>query len=91
MPADEISFTSAISAGDKGRQGEQALALLHKMRAHGMTVNVISFIFAAISACEKGRRWEQTMVQSHEMRDTSMLINVISFSAAISTGGTGFD
>jgi len=49
------SYSSAISACEKGQQWEQALNLLPEMRRSWLEPNVISYS-SAISACEKGRK-----------------------------------
>ena len=64
-----------------GRQWEQAVALLHKMRKAGIIANVINFI-TAVSACEKGAQWERALALLHKMRHSGMTANMMIFSAA---------
>jgi pentatricopeptide repeat domain-containing protein 1 len=58
LEPDNITYSSAISACEKGGQWQQALALLDQMPEKGVTANVIT-CNAAISACEKGGKWRQ--------------------------------
>ena len=55
-----------ISARDKGKQWEGALALLQEMVHQLLTPDVVSWN-AAISACEKGKQWEGALGLLHEM------------------------
>ena len=57
---DEISYSAAISACEKGKQWEEALRLLQQMTCRALTPNEISYN-AAISACEKGKQWEEAL------------------------------
>ena len=50
MIANMVSFSAAISACEKGEQGEKASTLRHKMRKTGRTAGVISD--TTISACD---------------------------------------
>ena len=65
MTAKMISFNTAISVCERGRQREQGMTLINKKHE---TADVISFS-AAISACEKERQLKQTMAQLHKMRE----------------------
>eukprot|EP00973_Karenia_brevis_P067869 9441937-Karenia_brevis.AAC.1 len=57
MASDVISFSSAITASEKGGQWEHVASLPDRMRAAAMASDVISFS-AAISACGNGGQWE---------------------------------
>ena len=51
-----ISYIAAISAGEKGKQWQQALGLLAVIQQSGVLPDVISYN-PAISACAKGQQW----------------------------------
>ena len=55
-----ISYSSTISACEKGGQWEKALHLFQEMKHNGIEPNIISYI-ATIGACEKGGQWEKAL------------------------------
>ena len=65
--AEEIIFTSAMSARETGDLCEEALFL--SMCVFGTTADVTSFN-STKSACERGGQWKQTLVRLHNMRET---------------------
>ena len=78
------TYTSAISACEKGRQCDLALELLVEMKGRSIEPNVISYN-AAISACGVGRRPERALELLAEMQESSTIQpDVISYNAAIS-------
>ena len=78
------TYTSAISACEKGRQCDLALELLAEMKGRAIEPNVISYN-AAISACGVGRRPERALELLTEMQESSTIQpDVISYNAAIS-------
>lgn len=52
-----VTYSSCISAMEKGGQWEKALSLLDEMSAEGIPPETIT-INAAISACEKASKWQ---------------------------------
>ena len=60
LTPNEISYSAAISACEKGKQWEEALRLLQQMTCRALTPNEISYS-AAISACEKSKQWEEAL------------------------------
>ncbi|CAK0882276.1 unnamed protein product, partial [Prorocentrum cordatum] len=77
------SYSAGISACEKGKQWERALALLSEMREAKLEPNVISYS-AGISTCEKGEQWQRALALLSEMREAKLEPNVISYSAGIS-------
>ncbi|CAK0882278.1 unnamed protein product, partial [Prorocentrum cordatum] len=77
------SYSAGISACEKGKQWERALALLSEMREAKLEPNVISYS-AGISTCEKGEQWQRALALLSEMREAKLEGNVISYSAGIS-------
>ena len=62
-----ITCNAAISACEKAKQSEQALALLGVMREKDLAPEVIT-CNAAISACEKAKPSEQALELLEAMR-----------------------
>ena len=58
MTLDVISFSPAISAGEKGGQWPRAWLLLEGIHKVGVTLDIISF-GAAVLACGKGGQWQR--------------------------------
>ena len=56
----EISYSTASSPCEKGKQWEEVLRLLQQMTCRALTPDEISYN-AAISACEKGKQWEEAL------------------------------
>ena len=54
IPANTITYNTAISVCEKGRQCQRTLHLMGNMQAEGIPADTITYS-AAISACEKGR------------------------------------
>ena len=66
------------------------MALRHKMRATGMTVDVVSFC-ASNLAWEKGEQWDRASVLFHKLCETGMTANVVvSFSSVIAACQEGW-
>ena len=90
---DVVSYSTAISACEKGKRWQEALQLLlemlQEMLHRSLTPNVVSHS-AAISACEKGKHWEEALCLLREVPHRSLTPDVISSSAAIEgCGGVG--
>eukprot|EP00438_Fugacium_kawagutii_P007728 Skav217316 [mRNA] locus=scaffold3163:245509:246881:+ [translate_table: standard] len=60
MQIDVITYSSCISACDKGAQWQSALQLLRMMPVRHLQVDAISHS-AVISACEKSSEWKQSL------------------------------
>ncbi|CAE8615408.1 unnamed protein product, partial [Polarella glacialis] len=67
----EISYSAAISACEKGGQWQLALSLLSSMPVMKAIPNEISYN-AAISACEKGGQWLGALTLLQQMRDARL-------------------
>ena len=93
MP-DEICYSAALGACEKGGEWALALSLLSSMPRMRATPNEISYN-AAISACEKGGQWALALGLLSSMPRMQVTPNEISYSAAISAcekvGDTGRD
>ena len=72
-----VSYNAGICACEKGRQWQQALALLSKMRETKLEPDVISYASGA-SACEKGDQWQRALALLSEMWEAKMEPDVIS-------------
>jgi pentatricopeptide repeat domain-containing protein 1 len=57
---DAVIYNAAVSACEKGAQGQQAFRLLAVMQPSGLVPDVIIYN-AAVNACEKGAQWQQVM------------------------------
>ena len=57
---DTITYGSAISACEKGVQGQQTLVLFDRMLGEGAQRSTITYN-AAISACEKNEEWQHAL------------------------------
>ena len=75
MSPDVITFSSAISACEKGRLRQEAQGLMVAIQRQALSPDIITFN-AAISACEKG--------SLPEMQRQALSPNVITYSAAMS-------
>ncbi|CAE7279211.1 MRL1 [Symbiodinium sp. CCMP2592] len=78
-PPDAVACSAVISACEKGRQWERALALLF---APKMRPNVPAFN-AAISACAEASRWPKALALFGSMEAELLQPDVISFNTAI--------
>ncbi|CAK0872582.1 unnamed protein product [Prorocentrum cordatum] len=74
-----FSYNAGISACEKGRLWQQALALLSEAREK--TVELDVSYSAGISACEKGQQWKRAMVLFGEMREAELEPTVILYIA----------
>ena len=81
---DMVGVNAAISACEKGRQWQVALALLSAMPSMRLIPDTVSFN-AAISACEKVGRWPVALGLLVAMTEARAWPDEISFSSAIST------
>jgi len=70
-----------ITACEKGRQYQHAIALLKSMRIQTIWPNTISHN-VTISACAHGKRWEQALQLLEDCKTWATLDN-FSYSAAI--------
>ena len=57
---DVVTWSTAITACEKGQQWEGAFALLQEMGHQLLTPDAVSWN-AAISACEMGKQWERAL------------------------------
>ena len=55
-----ITYSTLISACEKGKQPERALEVFQAMQEQGVMPDVITYN-ALISACEKGKRFDQCL------------------------------
>jgi pentatricopeptide repeat protein len=78
-----ITYSSAISACEKGGVWEVALDLLREMETKDIPPNTITYS-SAISACEKGGVWEVALDLLREMETKGIPPNTITYSSAIS-------
>ncbi|CAE8626802.1 unnamed protein product [Polarella glacialis] len=79
----EITYSAAISACEKGGQWQQALNLLSLMPEARVVPNEITYN-AAISACEKGGQWQLALNLLSLMPEAKVVPDEISYNAAIS-------
>eukprot|EP00933_Yihiella_yeosuensis_P059746 TRINITY_DN6135_c0_g1_i9.p1 TRINITY_DN6135_c0_g1~~TRINITY_DN6135_c0_g1_i9.p1 ORF type:complete len:145 (+),score=13.01 TRINITY_DN6135_c0_g1_i9:237-671(+) len=78
----EISYSAAISACEKGGQWQTALNLLSLMHQSRVVPNVISYS-AAIRACETGCQWQLALILLILNPLSKVLPDAISYDAAI--------
>ena len=83
-----ITYNAAVSAGEKGKQWQQALFLLTAVRSNDFSPNVIT-INAAISACEKCEKWQQALGLLAAAINADLRPNTTTYGAAISACGKG--
>ncbi|CAE8607128.1 unnamed protein product, partial [Polarella glacialis] len=81
VEADAFHYNAAISACEKARQWDLALALLGKMPSMRVTPDEISYN-AAISASSKGGQWQLVFRLLSSMPDMRLTPDKISYSAA---------
>ncbi|CAK0858315.1 unnamed protein product [Prorocentrum cordatum] len=67
-----ISYSAGISACEKGKQWQRALALLSEMWAAKLEPDVIFSYSAGISACEKGEEWQLALALLSEMWEAKL-------------------
>ena len=82
MDADVISYSSTISACEKGGQWQMAVHLFDSMRKAKVDADVISYN-ATISACEKGGQWQMAVHLFDSMRKAKVDADVISYNAVL--------
>ena len=63
-----ITYSAAISAGEKGWQMQQLLMLFESMRGERVQRNSVTYK-AAISVCENGGQWQQALELFEGMLD----------------------
>eukprot|EP00434_Breviolum_minutum_P022354 symbB.v1.2.019729.t1/scaffold1626.1/size108921/3 len=80
---DIVSYSSVISAAEKGGQWVIALLLLHDIYDRDLRPDVVVYS-SAISACEKGRQWEMALALLAQMDHLRILPNMISFNSCLS-------
>ncbi|CAK0847313.1 unnamed protein product [Prorocentrum cordatum] len=66
-----VSFNAGISACEKGKQWQRALALMSEMRETKLEPDAISYN-AGISACERCGHWRQALSLFGEMFESSL-------------------
>jgi pentatricopeptide repeat protein len=69
-----ITYSAAISACEKGSQGERVLELLSEMRAHGLVPDVITYN-TVFDACQKSSQWAHALELLSEMRKYGVASN----------------
>ena len=74
-----ITFSSLISAGEKGQQRQRALGFLEDMRLHGLQADVIAYDATISAACEKGRQWQRALGLLEEMLSLGLQADVITY------------
>ncbi|CAE8614196.1 unnamed protein product [Polarella glacialis] len=79
----EITYSAAVSACQKGGQWQLALGLLNSMPGMSLIPNEVSYN-SAISACGKGGQWQLALILLSQMPDRRLVPNEISYNAAIS-------
>ena len=72
-----ISYSSGVSACEKGRKRQHALRLLVRMQRNALLTNVISSS-SGVSACEKGGQWQLAFGLLVGMRHKDLLPNILS-------------
>jgi pentatricopeptide repeat protein len=80
-----VHYNCAISACEKDRQWEKALALLEEVKAReGIELDAYTYN-TAISACEKGRQWERALTLLEEVKQREDIeLDAYTYNAAIS-------
>ncbi|CAK0880211.1 unnamed protein product [Prorocentrum cordatum] len=71
-----LSYSAGISACEKGKQWQRALALFGEMLAAKLEPNVTVPYSAGISACEKGEQWQRALALLCEMLGAKLQPNV---------------
>ena len=66
LTLDVVSFNAAISACEKGKQWEVALALLQEIGNNVLIPDLLS-CNAVVSACDKGKQWKGALGLLQEM------------------------
>ncbi|KAK3249083.1 hypothetical protein CYMTET_41480 [Cymbomonas tetramitiformis] len=89
-----ITYSSLISACEKGGQWEKALEVFAGMKKAGVEPNVITYS-SLISACEKGEQWEKLTrrcffsmkAEVEAQRDHPLTIDACEEGRAVGEGG----
>ncbi|CAK0885235.1 unnamed protein product [Prorocentrum cordatum] len=72
-----FSYSSGISACEKGEQWQWALAMMSEMWEAKLEPDVVSYS-AAISACKKGEQWQAALALLSEMSEAKLEPDVFS-------------
>jgi len=85
---DDYTYSSLISAYDKGGQWQAAEGALKQMQAAGLTPDVVTFN-SLISAYDKGGRWQAAEGALKQMQAAGVTPNVYTYNSLISACDTG--
>ncbi|CAE8683074.1 unnamed protein product, partial [Polarella glacialis] len=85
LAEDEYTFNALVSACERSRRWDSALALVEEMLQAGLRPSVVT-CSAAISACDKGQRWEWALQLLQDMPSARLRLrpNTFSYAAAVS-------
>ncbi|CAE7694879.1 unnamed protein product [Symbiodinium sp. CCMP2592] len=86
--AEVVTYSSVITACERGGQWQRALLLFHQMKVEGVEANVVTYN-TAMTACERGSHWPGSLELFAEMEEHKLLPTVVSFGAAINACGQG--
>ncbi|CAE7500055.1 unnamed protein product, partial [Symbiodinium necroappetens] len=86
--AEVVTYSSVITACERGGQWQRALLLFHQMKVEGVEANVVTYN-TAMTACERGSHWPGSLELFDEMEEHKLLPTVVSFGAAINACGQG--
>ncbi|CAE7225586.1 Rf1 [Symbiodinium microadriaticum] len=86
--AEVVTYSSVITACERGGQWQRALLLFHQMKVEGVEANVVTYN-TAMTACERGSHWPGSLELFEEMEEHKLLPTVVSFGAAINACGQG--
>ncbi|CAK0860392.1 unnamed protein product [Prorocentrum cordatum] len=89
LQPDAFSYNAGISACEKGKQWQRAVALLSEMCEADLDPDVIFSYSAGLRACEKGEQWQRALALLGEMRGASLQPDAFSYDAGIGACGVG--
>ncbi|CAK0873091.1 unnamed protein product [Prorocentrum cordatum] len=84
----QLSYCAGLSACEKGKQWQRALALLSEMRDARVEPVVMSYS-AGIRSCGKGEQWERALSLLSEMWEAKFELDDVSCQAGISACSNG--